>query len=440
VKALTTRLWEYRHGLKARSVDMVIVVSGIGVVKIFAFLTAILVARFAGAATFGEYSLFMTVFVLVSEMPTALDVAFIRQVDVPGKQSADTESVVLLFISKMFFAIFLCGLGYFGSDFIANYVFEKKQTASILNFGINAGALYGINTTIVSLYQKRKQFIVMSFIRVLPNILFAVAVATFIGTEISLTLYNVGNIYLLVSVFLTLGTIMFLAKKLWSSWNNSFRKLPNFYMVGGIFILANVLINLTSRLDVFFLTPFLSFYELGIYGAATRYTVIAGIITGTITTIMLPKAPLALSDKLYFDKYLREAIAYMVLQSIFIFVLILFMDPFVHILFGNEYMNMKWIAIILFGQVFFTACGVPFQALLQCSKNVSVVLYLSMARLFLTLFLLKILVPSYGVVGGAIAMAGSACLLSIAMIILGWKICRPSKPRVCPVTFRQSLV
>jgi hypothetical protein len=88
---------------KARSVDMVIVVSGIGVVKIFAFLTAILVARFAGAATFGEYSLFMTVFVLVSEMPTALDVAFIRQVDVPGKQSADTESVVLLFISKSVF-------------------------------------------------------------------------------------------------------------------------------------------------------------------------------------------------------------------------------------------------------------------------------------------------------------------------------------------------
>jgi O-antigen/teichoic acid export membrane protein len=56
------------------------------------------------------------------------------------------------------------------------------------------------------------------------------------------------------------------------------------------------------------------------------------------------------------------------------------MDPFVHILFGNEYMNMKWIAIILFGQVFFTACRVPFQALLQCSKNVSVVLYYQMAR------------------------------------------------------------
>jgi hypothetical protein len=152
----------------------------------------------------------------------------------------------------------LCGLGYFGSDFIANYVFEKKQTASILNFGINAGALYGINTTIVSLYQKRKQFIVMSFIRVLPNILFAVAVATFIGTEISLTLYNVGNIYLLVSVFLTLGTIMFLQKSC---------GVHGIILSGSCRIftwLENILISKCSnkfdnRLDVFFLTTIFEF-------------------------------------------------------------------------------------------------------------------------------------------------------------------------------------
>jgi len=94
--------------------------------------------------------------------------------------------------------------------------------------------------------------------------------------------------------------------------------MPEFYKIGGTLVASNALVNFTSRLDVFYLTPFLPFNELGIYGAAVRYSVIAGIITATITTIMLPKAPFAMNDRNRFDKYILEAGGYILLQTVLV--------------------------------------------------------------------------------------------------------------------------
>lgn len=421
MREVLVKLWGYRHGLKSRSVDMAVVGLGISFVRILAFATALLVARSAGAATFGEYSLFTTVFVLVSEMPSALDTVFIRHANSPDASLSETEHLIILLLAKVLFAIFLCFIAVIASDFIAQYFLGKAQAASILFYGIVSGAVYSISTTLISLYQKRRQFVKMSLLRILPNLSLLVSIAITVVVGGTITENSIETIYLAVSAFLAFGAAIFLAKKLQNSFRVALAQIPAFYRIGGSLVASNALINLTSRLDVFFLIPFITFHELGIYGAAVRYTAIAGIVTGIITTIMLPKAPPALSNRSHFNKYLIEAAVFGVLQSIFVGALILFVDPLVQIMFGDEYMGMKWFAILLLTQSLLVAYGVPFQALLQCGKYVSIFLYLSITRLLVAVVLLKMLVPAYGAIGGAVAMVVSTGLFTVAMAFLALK-------------------
>ena len=426
VMALVGRLWGYRHGLRARTVDMVIVASGIGVVRILAFATAVLVARFAGAETFGEYSLFATVFVFVSEVPSAFDTVFIRHANSPDAKTTESESVVLLLLAKILFALLLCLMGAVICDFAAQYFLGKAAAAPILFYGIISGATYSISSTLISLYQKRRQFIGMSLLRVIPNLSLATVTASSVAAGLAITVHVMEYIYLAVSIFLASGTLMLLARQLWQRYHAAVKSLPEFYRIGWTLIASNALINLTNRLDIFFLTPFLSFHDLGIYGAAVRYSAIAGIATGTITTILLPKAPLALIDRSRFDKYVLEGIGYAIVQSILVAILILFIDMLVPVIFGDVYRSGKQLAILLLVQVLVVAYGVPFQALLQCGKSVSMVLYLSITRMLLAVLLLKSLVPSYGAMGGAVAMVGVAGMLTVAMAILSLKQLRPA--------------
>lgn len=420
MKILTSRLWKYRHNIKSRTIDMTIVGLGVGMVRIFTFITAMLVARVAGATTFGEYSFFSTVFVFVSEMTSALDTAFIAQNISSEQVDSESKYVVVLLLAKLLFTLVLCLIALTASDFLAQFFFGKSQIAPILLYGIISGGIYSVSSTLISLYQKRRQFIKMSLLRALPNLSLLLAVSFVVVIGCTLTGKFIGNVYLIVSCFLAFGTVILLIKKLLSFYKMAFKRLPSFYQIGGVLVVSNALLNFASRLDVFFLTPVITFQELGIYGAAVRYSAVAGIITGVITTIILPKAPLALNGgKKTFNRYIFEAVIYWGLQGILICGLILYMDFLIQIMFGAEYLSMKWLAILLLAQVFISSVGVPFQALLQCSRRPSIVLFLSSARLLVAFVLLKILVPLYGAVGGAIAMVSSTCFLTIIMIFFG---------------------
>jgi O-antigen/teichoic acid export membrane protein len=431
LKALVDKIWEYRHGAWARSLDMAVVVGGIGLARILAFVTAVLVARFAGAATFGEYSLFTTVFVLVSEMPAALDTAYIRNAGSSSDKSTESEHLVVLLLAKTIFMLVFCFIGFLSADFIAKYFLKKEQAASIVHYGITSGAIYCISTTFISLYQRRRNFFIMSLLRVIPNMFVVLFIVLAVYIRGNITQKLIGIIYLSVALFFALGTAILLSNKISSYYRISVRRMPEFYKIGGTLVASNALVNFTSRLDVFYLTPFLAFHELGIYGAAVRYSVIAGIITATITTIMLPKAPFAINDRNRFDKYILEAGGYILLQSVLVVMLIAFMDPIIKLIFGKVYLAMKTLAVFLLVQVLVVAIGVPFQSLLQCGKNVKIVLYLSVARLLVAIGLLYVMVPAYGATGGAAAMVGAAGVHTTFMFYLGMKYYRPSKMITC---------
>lgn len=414
---------------------MAAVASGIGLARVLALVTAVLVARFGGVATFGEYSLFITVFILVSETPSALDATFIRQANSPGATRTETEYLVVLLLAKLLFALALCGFALGASDLLASYFFGKEQVSRILRHGIIAGAIYSVGITLVVVYQKRREFIKMSLLRILPNLFLFLVLAAVVVTGMAITGRVIENIYLAILAVFASAVMMLFAWKTWRSHSyvTAVTRLPAFYRVGGTLIASNALYNLTARLDVFFLTPFITFHELGIYGAAVRYSSIAAIVTGTISSLLIPKAPLALGDRVRFDKYLLESAAYLLLQGAVICLLILFIDPLVRIMFGDEYTSMRWLAILLIAQVMFSTIGAPFQALLQSSKIVSTILYLSIARLLVAMVLLKLLVPPLGVVGGAIAMVGSTGLFAASMMFFVMKYCRPPKESPNPV-------
>ena len=49
--------------------SMTIVTGGVALARLFGLVTSVSVARFAGVETFGEFSLFITIFVVVSDNP-----------------------------------------------------------------------------------------------------------------------------------------------------------------------------------------------------------------------------------------------------------------------------------------------------------------------------------------------------------------------------------
>lgn len=393
---------------------------GVMTTRLAAFGISLAVARLADTSVFGAFTLFTSLYVLASELPTALDTTFIRFANDPAYADAPGVFVKLLLISKLTYGIAIACIGLALGDVLAVEVFNKPDAVDVIRYALVSGALVAIFYALLALYQRNRRYGIQSLIRPLPNLLVLAVVIVGEGMR-STGLRSLLYTYVTVSALAAVAA----GGKLIASIRAGGSMLPGMWrgyishaaVLGG----ASALNLFLSQLDAFFVAAYLSMEDLGLYGVALRIYALLGIVITVLTTILVPEAPGALRRQEIMRHYRRTAGIFLVASLVLSAMLALFMGWVIEFTFGEEYRGAEIVANLLLLKVLAGIAGVPFQVLLQCGTKPSLFLFIVMARLMVSWMLLAVLVPVYGGVGAA----GSAALVAWMVTgVMAWLVLR----------------
>lgn len=392
--------------------DLFVTLTGLVAARSFALITSIIVARIAGAETFGEFTLFVTLFVIVSEVPNSIDTTFIRFSNSSGESGSIGSFQTLAIFFKLIYFMLISIFALFFSETIAGILFNKSEVSEIVKWSFILGAILSVHTLLVGTLQQKKRFDMISLVRPIYGglILFLVLVSIYLEKTITIDL--ILYIYFMVLAPLAIISLIVLIPRTIPYFSESIAYYKKFAKVSFFLVFSSLIILVSNRLDIFFITSYMDMSGVGLYGAAIRLSVIVAIVTAAMSTIYIPKAAEAVYDKNLFNEYIKLMLLYGFIQTIIAVVIILNVDHIVVALFGSDYSGIRVISIILIVQVLFEAYSRGFQALVQCGPRPSVFMKISILRLGLSALFLTILTPLYGVTGAALGVMATSIILA----------------------------
>lgn len=408
-------------------VDLGVSLFGIVSARAFALLSSVLIARLAGAQTFGEYSLFITIYVIATEVPNAIDVTFIR-----FSNSSTNDKPVGLYQSialnvKLLYAVAIGLFAYFFSSFIAEYVFHKPSSSELVFWSLVSAAFISIHMSLLARFQQQKNYYMLSLVRPVSNLVIFISLLAISVYGISISSEIINKIYIYVSVPLAFLTLFVLIPDVYKYYGKMLGYITEFSRVASILLLSSVVTLIANRMDVFFITSYLDFESLGYYSVAVRLSIIVAIITAAMSTVYVPRASEAIGNEHEYNKYIKTMFGYSMLQTLFAFVIIWNIDQIIVAIFGIEYADVRDISIVLIFQVLVEAYARGFQALVQVGPKPKLFLLVSFFRLFLIVILLSYTLPKWGVEGAAVSVFVAALMSGLLIFYLAMRDCRPVK-------------
>jgi|GEM_PF-4842893 len=392
---------------------------GIVAVRLLAFVLSAFIARVSGAETFGEYTLFITLFIIASEIPVALDTTYIRAVP-RLKHQRDTQYMLASAVaSKLLYVAIVIILVMLFGGMLADAVLGKPQSVNTIKLAIICGAIYSVFTGLVAFYQQRQVYILVSFLRPVLNALILATLFLMTWWYAKPDIQLITGVYICVVVFLAVSALLWLFFRYLSiDFSRIAGDTRRFIRVGLVLIISSGVSIISNRLDVIFLSSELAYEQLALYGVGLRMSVLVAFVTGIITTILVPQASHVMGDPARLKHYLKLAALYLGFQILAAIVTIYFVDNFILILFGDAYSNAAGVTILLILQVLLTSCGLPFQALIQTGNAPQLMLGIALLRLVLSYAALAVLVPDYGLLGAGYAVVLTSLGVSVLVMVL----------------------
>ena len=389
--------------------SMMFVTGGVALARLFGLATSVSIARFAGAETFGEFSLFVTVFVVISEIGSALNAVYLRSAAAPDQPETADYHYAVNVLARLLYAVVVVSLGWIAAPFLAAVVFNKPEATEILRVAVVAGASVSIFVCLVGFYQQKKLYLAVATTLLAFNLLVMGGVFALGLSRAALTQNAVGYIYLGVGAVLALIPVLRLRDYIGTVGRRFVQEMRAFYSVG-LLLLFSAAINVV-RLDLLILAPYVDFSTLGEYGAAIRTTVVFAILNTALLTILVPKAATAVHNRSEFRRYLQAAGGYAVASTVAAALTLIFLKPIVLLLFGQAFAGIREVTSILILYTLVTGFTIPFQTLVQVGKQPRNLLILSIIRLIVTVALLLVLVPRWGMFGAAYGMLAAGIVM-----------------------------
>ncbi len=400
-----------RLGFRGKPIDLkilrnyIVIIFGAGVTRLINFFTSILLARWLGPKGFGEFSVFFSLLVTFGTATTFIDSTYVRYASTSSlleQKSYLRGSVILKVIFSSLFVLTAYPIAWF----LSRYIFQKPELETSAFIGILCGSFLNLLAMKASTYQVNEDFPRYTALNALfYGMIFFILIAVFIS-KITLNTQGVYIIYLISS--LLVGVISFL--KLYSAIKplyiekNILRKIFSF---SKWLLAANITYIIFQRLDVLILARFANLEALGQYGAALRIVVIASLMTGTLSSLLLPRASRINGSLTALKSYLMHTFLIFVLLTLVIGMLWLATPVIVQKLFGEVYKPAASLARIILIGTALIGLYTPLSQLFLAEDTPQKMFYLGLIKLCVILGLSLLLVPTFGPWGAAWAMTTS---------------------------------
>ncbi len=365
----------------------------------------ILIARVLGPSEFGILVVALTTLTLVSDIATiGTDTGIVKFV---GKYFNSDRAKALQFLKlglelKFFVGLAVLFLGLLIVPFVATNLLGKAELIIPLRFAI-VGAfgmlLFSFSTSSLQAIQK---FWTWGMVNIFANglrlaVIFFLSFSNKLNLSGTLTSY-IACIFLGFFIALTFLPNFFKAKKERSLAREFFdynKWIAIFMMIAPI----------SSRLDTYLTTKFLSLSDVGIYGVATSLSAVGSQIVAGITTVVAPKLAGFDTDQKainYLKKLQILVIGLAVLGIIVGISVSKFAIPFFY---GNEYLgSVAPLAVLIVAQAVFLISIPAHSSVIFYFSYPKLFVYISIVHLIITVALGWILIPSFGYIGAALTV------------------------------------
>lgn len=381
--------------------NYLILILGSGVTRLISFATSVILARQLGPEGFGKFSVFFALMVAFWTGTTFINSTYVRYANTVNPQERESY-LRASFILTIAFCLLLAIGAYPVAWFLSHYVFQKPELELAILTAVFCGAALNLLSMRAAVHQAVEDFSRFAGLNVLfYALVFALLLILmlFFG-KVTLNTELVYIIYLVAA--LLVGILSFLKLyKLSGPLRLERAVFSRILSFAKWLFAANLTYMVFQRLDVLILAHYVDLEAMGQYGAALRIAVIASLMTGTLSPLLLPRASRTRDSLISLKHYLRQAAFVSMVLTLIIAMLWLATPIIVRGLFGSVYEQAIPLArIILLGMVL-VALYTPVSQLFLGEDNPKKMFYLGLIKLSATLGFALLLVPSLGTWGAA---------------------------------------
>ncbi len=365
----------------------------------------ILSARALGPASFGIMSVALGVAMLASSIgDLGTDTGLVRFVSYYLKKDRNKANrfLKLTFKAKIIAGLSITTLGYFLSDSIAKYLFQKPELSPGLKIAFLAVIFTLIYGFVVSYLKALQKFFLWAAVQVGANLVRVIAILALflfglITVEVSLWTYVltlltgfiIGIIFLVPKDFLFVKKENSVASELfhYNKWIASFTLVAAF----------------SSRLDTFIGARLLTSTDIGLYSAANQLVYIVPQIIGALGTVIAPKmAGMEASQVVAYLKKSQLLVLGLAFLGLLAAPVVAFLVPYI---FGSQYVDATppFFVLLLAMLVFLIAVPVH-NVILYYYSYPKLFFYLAIGHLVIISILGWLMISSFGIMGAAVTV------------------------------------
>ncbi len=396
----------------------------LGLVAGYAF--TFIVSRFYGSEVLGAHTLSLTVLMLFSVLGRlGMDSLLVRHF--AHDHAANRWDRILEVYKRTLSVIIPLGILlsvilYFSSGFIAQHVFDKPRLEPyfrVIAFAVLPMSMRFINSECYRGFRMNREYAYSQ------NVSYFLYASIILGI---LSVFSRDNLLPNISFAISLGVLavsstLMILKRIRNHAKNNSNELKTGEMVRNAIpmLLANSMLLVSGWINTIMLGIWSSDSDVGIYSVVLKISTFSAFMLMSINSVAAPRFAQfhARGDLDGLRKYTMHTAKIGFFSSIPIFAGILIFREWLLGLFGPEFVEGSMaLAIVMMGQLFNVFAGSVGQFLYMTGKQ-RVFRNILLASTLLNILVCAILIPSYGLIGSAVAgMVFMACWNLMSMIYI----------------------
>jgi len=418
-----------REILTGSAVTFVFKISGM----LLGYLVVLIISRKYGAEGVGVYSLtlsILTFFSIIAMM--GMNISILRYV---GQFNKTREEYKLKLLYKYAleliipFSLIIGILLYFFAEMIALKIFDNPVYIPALKFIAFLVPLMSLQNISVEYIRGLKKLKISEFLRSvnrpLINIILLIIISLFINDTL-LPIYTLGAGIMASAMY----AVYFITNYIKNIKPNKITNLNKKELVKTSMpmMMTAIIAFVLGNISLYMLEIYSTTEEVGLFSVVLKLSLLISLALEVVNTISAPKFSELYWTKKYdeLQNIIMHSSKLIFFSSISIAVVMILLSNFILQLFGNDFkMVSNVLLILIIGQMVNASTG-SVGVFLNMTGHQHIVRNVVFIIMLLSIFLNFLLVPSYGMIGAALATMIGSVLLNIILVLyvkmkLGYK-------------------
>ena len=368
------------------------------------FIATILIVRTLGPAQFGLFSVALAVMGIATQFSDfGIGTGLVRFASLylhQDKLKADLMFKVSLKL-KLIISVLVFLIGFFASESLAVHVFGKPELTFPLKLAFIGALGASLAAYISATLQARQSFAKFAFVNLI-NPLGKLALIGLLFLTYKLNLFSaLTTVITLPFIAFLIGSLI-IPRDFLRAKGDEKEAFHNLFHFSKWILVSTLCVMIFNRLDVLMLGYFKRAEIVGYYSAAYTFAFVFPLITGTITTILLPKVS-ELSEKGQLREYTKKSLKFTTPIVFPLIILLLMSRPIILFIYGSDYLPSAIIFQILICGFALSIVVNPISLVIYSLNKPEILAYLNIMQLGLNFLGNLFLIPPYSAVGAAIA-------------------------------------